>query len=44
MYKKPLTEKVNLEPNEVTMTATLGVSPGPHDGMDAAPKRGYRPF
>ena len=44
MYKKPLTEKVNLEPNEVTMTATLGVSLGQHDGMDAAPKRGYRPF
>ena len=41
MYKKPLTEKVNLEPNEVTMT-TLGVSLGPHDGMDAAPGRAYR--
>lgn len=28
MYKKPQTEKVTLEPNEVTMERTLGVSNG----------------
>lgn len=35
MYKKPQTEKVNLEPNEVSMDTTLGVSNGPHDNCDA---------
>lgn len=39
MYKQPQTEQVNLEPNEVTMQATLGVSNGPHDDMQAAPER-----
>ena len=43
MYKKPQTEKVNLEPNEVTMQATLGVSNGPHDNLNAAPGRTYSP-
>ncbi len=37
MYKKPQTEKVNLEAKEVTMQATLGVSNGAHDNLQAAP-------
>lgn len=35
MYKKPETEKVNLEPKEVNMNTTLKTSNGAHNDMDA---------
>ncbi len=39
MYKKPVTEKVALEP-QVRMQTELGVSLGGHDNLNAAPRQG----